>query len=119
MADILVVDDDELVLTAIGRLLEDLGHAVTMVSSGREALDLIAQQPPDLVILDVIMPDMDGLEVCRILRADPALANLLVLFLTAKAQQDDVTLGLEAGANAYLIKPFDVEELLKWVNALL
>lgn len=119
MADILLVDDDELVRIAMTTLLEVLGHTARVAAGGREALEMIAERLPDLVILDVVMPEMDGLEVCRQIRANQAWTNLPVLFITAKAQKNDVVLGYEAGANDYLTKPFEVEEFVERIDALL
>ena len=119
MADILLVDDDELVRNAMNTFLDALGYTVRLAAGGREALDMIAERPPDLVILDMVMPDMDGLEVCRWIRANQAWAKLPILFITAKAQENDMALGFEAGANDYLAKPFEVEEFEERVGALL
>jgi DNA-binding response OmpR family regulator len=80
---------------------------------------LIFRQQPDLVVLDIIMPEMDGIEVCRRVRGDPFTAKLPILFLTAKGRPADVVLGLESGGDDYLVKPFEVRELPARVNALL
>jgi len=92
---------------------------VSVASNGQAALDLIARQRPDLVILDIIMPGMDGLEVCRRIRADPFLAKLPILFLTAKGRPSDVAQGLNLGGDDFLIKPFAAVELPARVHALL
>ena len=119
MAHILAVDDDTRVLRSIARLLESAGHTVSTAASGQEALELVRQNPPDLVVLDIIMPEMDGLEVCRRIRADPFLARLPVLFLTAKSRPSDVAEGLDAGGDDFLSKPFEVVELPARIRALL
>lgn len=116
---ILAVDDDVQVLRSIRRVLEEAGYEVITASSGEEALALVAQQRPDLVLLDMIMPEMDGLEVCRRLRSDPFLGRLPIIFLTAKGRPGDVATGLDSGADDYLIKPFEVVELPARVRALL
>jgi DNA-binding response OmpR family regulator len=119
MAHILVVDDDTQVLSSVAQVLERAGHVVSMASNGQQALDLIAANRPELVVLDIIMPEMDGIEVCRRIRADPFLAALPVLFLTAKGRSSEVAQGLDIGGDDYLIKPFDVVELPARVRALL
>ncbi len=119
MAHILAVDDDEPVLRSVKRVLENAGFTVRTASSGQEALDLIARERPDLVVLDVIMPGMDGIEVCRRIRADPFVARLPILFLTAKSRPNDVAQGLDAGGDDFLTKPFEVVELPARVRALL
>src|SRR5512136_19478 len=102
MATILAVDDESQVLKSIGRVLEDAGHDVTLSGSGAEALELIKRQRPDLVVLDIVMPEMDGIEVCRRIRADPFLAKLPIIFLTAKGRPNDVAQGLDTGGDDYL-----------------
>jgi DNA-binding response OmpR family regulator len=119
MAHILAVDDDEPVLRSVRRVLENAGFTVSTASSGKEALNLIAHGQPDLVVLDMIMPGIDGLEVCRRIRADPYTAKLPILFLTAKSRPADVAQGLDAGGDDFLTKPFEVVELPARVRALL
>jgi DNA-binding response OmpR family regulator len=119
MAHILVVDDDPQVLRAVRRVLEKAGHRVSAVPSGQEALDAIARQQPDLIVLDVIMPEIDGIEVCRRVRSNPFTAKLPILFLTAKGRSNDIVQGLESGGDDYLVKPFEVRELPARVEALL
>jgi DNA-binding response OmpR family regulator len=119
MAHILAVDDDEPVLRSVKRVLENAGFTVSTASGGQEALNLIARGQPDLVVLDMIMPGIDGLEVCRRIRADPFTAKLPILFLTAKSRPTDVAQGLDAGGDDFLTKPFEVVELPARVRALL
>lgn len=119
MSNILVVDDDPQVLKSIRRVLEDAAFEVDATTSGTEALATMAQERPALVILDIIMPEMSGIEVCKRLRADPYLADLPVIFLTAKGRPVDVAEGLDIGADDYLVKPFEVVELPARVRALL
>lgn len=116
---VLIVDDEDIVLRSLRRVLESEGFAVVEASSGAEALAKIADEPPDLVVLDILMPGMDGIEICRRLRADPFTAKLPILFLTAKGRREDVARGLDAGGDDYLIKPLDVVELPARVRALL
>lgn len=119
MATILAVDDESQVLKSIGRVLEDAGHDVTLASSGEQALELIKRQRPDLIVLDIVMPEMDGIEVCRRIRADPFLAKLPIIFLTAKGRPNDIAQGLDTGGDDYLTKPFEVLELPARIRALL
>jgi DNA-binding response OmpR family regulator len=119
MAHILAVDDDAPVLHSVKRVLEKAGFTVSVASGGQEALDMIAKQRFDLVVLDIIMPEMDGIEVCRRIRADPFVAKLPILFLTAKGRPSDVAQGLDAGGDDFLTKPFEVIELPARVRALL
>lgn len=116
---ILVVDDDEIVARTIERSLRAGGFRVVVVHSGVEALRMARRQPPSLMVLDIIMPGMDGFEVCREVRADPILQDLPILFLTAKAKEEDRIGGLRAGADDYLIKPFNLDELYLRVRAIL
>ncbi len=114
---VLVADDDLAVRTSLERALRLEGYEVTLTADGRETLDQLVTSPPDAVVLDVRMPEMDGLEVCRRLRAiaDPT----PVLMLTAKDAVSDRVDGLDAGADDYLVKPFALPELLARLRALL
>lgn len=118
-ANILVVEDDEIVARTIERCLRGDEFRVTRAGTGVEGLQTARRNKPDLVILDVIMPGMDGYAVCREIRADPLLAEVPVLFLTAKTKDEDRITGLSAGADDYLSKPFNVAELILRVKAIL
>ncbi len=113
---ILVVDDDPMVATTIQRVLRPEGYDVDVALGGAAALDRAREQRPDLVVLDLMMPGIDGLEVCRQLRAD---GNLPILMLTARSGTADRVRGLDTGADDYLVKPFAYAELLARVRALL
>jgi two-component system, OmpR family, response regulator MprA len=115
-AKILVVDDDNKIATMIRRGLTFEGYEVTVANNGRECLLKILESPPDLVILDVMMPGIDGFEVCRRLRLD---GNIPILMVTARDAITDKVKGLETGADDYLVKPFAFEELVARVRALL
>src|SRR5687767_13180589 len=119
MAHILAVDDESSVLLAVRRVLEDDNYTVSEAHSGEEALQMLSQNHYDLIVLDVIMPEMNGIEVCRRIRANPALAKTPVLFLTAKGRPSEIVQGLDAGADDYLVKPFAVVELPARIRALL
>jgi DNA-binding response OmpR family regulator len=115
---ILVVDDDPEVAKSIEASLRDY-YKVFVVYSGVEAIKEARRHPPDLIVLDVLMPDMDGLETCRQLRIDPVLANIPILFLTALGRPEDRVAGFRAGADDYLTKPFNLEELQLRIKAVL
>ncbi len=119
MNEILVVDDDRDVARSIELALRRRGFRVSLAHSGVEALKLLRRCRPHLVILDVVMPGLDGLEVCRRLRADPNTAELPIIFLTARGQDQDRIAGLRAGADDYISKPFNLEELVLRVKAVL
>lgn len=114
---ILVIDDDRSITNVLKRGLGYEGYTVDVAANGKEGLDSVRQRPPDLVILDIMMPGIDGLEVCCRLRA--ADEKLPVLMLTAKDATSDQVLGLETGADDYIVKPFVFEVLLARVRALL
>jgi two-component system response regulator MprA len=114
---ILVVDDEPSVRDALDRALRGDGYRVQLAADGREALDVLAHSPPDAVVLDVLMPEPDGLEVCRRIRATGD--RTPVLMLTARDAVADRVRGLDAGADDYLVKPFALEELSARLRALL
>jgi two-component system response regulator MprA len=116
-ARILVVDDDRAIRESLGRLLALEGHLVTTADDGAAALGIARESPTDLVVLDLMMPSVDGLTVCRVLRAEQD--RTPILMLTARTETSDRVAGLDAGADDYLPKPFDPEELLARVRALL
>ncbi|MFC6023002.1 response regulator transcription factor [Plantactinospora solaniradicis] len=115
-ARILVAEDDPKQANLVRVYLEREGHSVLVVGDGRAALEQCRSRRPDLVILDVMMPVVDGLDVCRILRAE---STLPILLLTARTTEDDVLLGLDVGADDYLTKPYSPRELAARVRALL
>jgi DNA-binding response OmpR family regulator len=119
MAYVLVVDDDPDVLISVEAILVDANHDVVTASDGFQALNLISREVFDIVVLDVVMPELDGIEVCRRIRADPFTARLPVMFLTAKGRPGDATRGLDAGGDDYMTKPFEVTELPARIRALL
>ncbi len=119
MVQILAVDDDPEVLATVGRVLKNEAYDVTLASSAAQALGILERQIPDLLVLDIIMPEMDGITLCRQLRDDPRFIPLPILFLTAKGSTDDIVNGLDAGADDYVIKPFELAELRARIAALL
>jgi DNA-binding response OmpR family regulator len=119
VARVLVAEDDPDLRAMIEFKLTAVGHQVVAVADGDAALTTARADPPDLVVLDVMMPGMTGIEVCEALRDDPATAATLVIMLTARAQSADVSRGLAAGADEYLVKPFSPRNLVAHVEKLL
>lgn len=117
MAVILVVDDEEPIQELLKFNLEKEGYTVLLAYDGPTALEIIEEKYPDLVILDVMLPGMDGLEVCNQLRQNSKVQEIPVIMLTAKAEEIDKVLGLELGADDYLTKPFSPRELLARIRA--
>lgn len=117
--NLLVIEDDEIVGKTIERSLRGHEFHVTVTNSGVEGLKVARRQLTDLVILDIIMPGMDGYAVCREMRSDSLLQNIPILFLTAKAKDEDKIAGFLAGADDYLCKPFNVDELILRIRAIL
>lgn len=116
---LLVIEDDDIVARTIERSLRGQEFKVVLASSGIEGLKMARSHIPDLVILDVIMPGMDGYTVCREMRGDIKLSNVPILFLTAKIKDEDKITGFKAGADDYLSKPFNIDELILRVRAIL
>jgi two-component system, OmpR family, alkaline phosphatase synthesis response regulator PhoP len=116
---ILVVDDEEDLLELVNYNLSKEGYRVHCVESGEKALAEARTSLPDLIVLDLLLPAVDGLEVCRLLKADPRTQQIPVIMLTAKSAEADVVTGLELGADDYLTKPFSPRVLLARIKALL
>ncbi|WP_248581001.1 response regulator [Nocardioides sp. InS609-2] len=119
MARIVVADDDVDIRELVEFKLSTLGHDIVAVADGAAAIEACQAQRPDLAVLDVMMPGMSGLEAVRVIRNDPALADLPVILLTARAQETDVETGFESGADDYITKPFSPRELATRVQNLL
>ncbi len=113
---ILAVDDEKHIVRLVQVNLERAGYAVVTANDGKEALQKVAEENPDLVVLDVMMPYMDGFEVLQNLRRNPATREIPVIMLTAKAQDADVFKGWQSGVDCYLTKPFNPMELLSFVK---
>lgn len=113
---ILVVDDIKKNIQVLGSVLGKEGYAVSYATDGAKALEMTTADEFDLILLDVMMPGIDGFEVCRILKNDPSTIDIPILFLTAKSEQDDIVRGLQQGAVDYLTKPFNTAELLARVK---
>lgn len=121
-ASILIADDEAHIRLLIEQALEDLeerGVEILQAEHGIQALEMVTDKKPRLVFLDIMMPRMDGYEVCRAVRNDPGLQDVYIVLLTAKGQTSDKLLGRESGADRYLTKPFDPDELLEIAEAAL
>src|SRR3954453_16686400 len=116
---ILIVEDDPDIADLVRRYLDKAGFITERAASGREALQAIGARPPELVVLDLMLPQLDGLEVCRLRRASEATAAIPIIMLTARADESERIVGLELGADDYVAKPFSPSELVARVRALL
>jgi len=119
MERVLIVDDDPDIVRLVRYNLSHSGYDVQSAGSGREALELVQKQPPDLVVLDVMLPDVDGLEVCRTLRQQASSRRIPILMLTARGEEIDRVVGFELGADDYVSKPFSPRELVLRVKSIL
>jgi two-component system phosphate regulon response regulator PhoB len=119
MAHVLIVEDERDLQKILEYNLKQAGHLVSTASDGRNGLDLAKTQKPDLLLLDIMLPDISGTEVCRALRRDSRTRDLAIILLTAKDAEIDRVVGLELGADDYVTKPFSMRELLLRVEAIL
>ncbi|WP_306208520.1 response regulator transcription factor [Actinoplanes sp. RD1] len=119
MTVVLVADDDADIRDLVAFKLEQAGLEVVPVEDGQAALEQARARRPTLAVLDVSMPGLSGIDVCRMLRADPATAGILIIMLTARVQEQDVEGGFSAGADDYVTKPFSPRELVSRIQALL
>jgi len=115
----LIVEDEENILLSLEFLLTQEGYAVTTAGDGAAALQAVNKQTPDLVLLDVMLPLIDGFEVCRQMRANPALRNTRIIMVTARGRETEIKRGMALGADAYLTKPFSTRELMDIIRILL
>jgi two-component system phosphate regulon response regulator PhoB len=116
---IVVIEDEDAIRDVVAYNLERAGYEVRAAADGRAGLELVRAASPELVVLDLMLPEIDGLEVCRTLRREPATELLPVIMLTAKGDESDIVAGLDAGADDYVVKPFSPRELVARVNAML
>src|SRR6266852_3376531 len=112
MKKIVLIEDDADLFALVKYNLEKDGFGFAGSQTGRGAIELCRREKPDLVILDIMLPDSDGLEICRAIRSHPELSHIPVIFLTARAAETDRIVGLEIGANDYIVKPFFIRELI-------
>ena len=116
--EILIVDDEPNVVIPIQFLMEQQGYKVMIAERGEDALDLIYHYKPDLVLLDIMLPGIDGYEVCEIVRLNPNYRNVKIIFLTAKGREVEIAKGLALGADPYITKPYSNAELVAKVKEL-
>lgn len=116
---ILVVDDEDHIVELIKFNLESSGYEVILAFNGEDAIEKVLEEKPDLIILDLMLPKIDGVEVCKIVKQNEATSNISIIMLTAKSDESDKIVGLETGADDYMTKPFSVKELMARVNAVL
>ncbi len=118
-AKVLIVEDEQDIAELIRYNVERAGYKARVVADGRQALQLIRREPPDILLLDLMLPGMDGLELCRSVRSDAAIRALPIIMVTAKGEEADRVVGLEMGADDYLVKPFSPRELVARLRAVL
>ncbi|MBY0269496.1 MAG: response regulator [Burkholderiales bacterium] len=116
---VLIVEDEESILLSLEFLLGKEGYAVTTARDGAAALREVQARPPDLVLLDVMLPLIDGFELCRLIRENPALRGTRIMLVTARGRETEIARGLALGADAYLTKPFSTRDLMDKVRGLL
>jgi DNA-binding response OmpR family regulator len=117
--EILIVDDEPSIVVPIQFLMEQQGYTVMVAENGEGALDIIYKYKPDLILLDIMLPRIDGYEVCEIVRLDPRYRDIKIIFITAKGREVEIAKGLALGADAYITKPFSNTELVSKVKELL
>jgi DNA-binding response OmpR family regulator len=117
--EILIVEDEPGVMAAIRFLMKQQGYNVRVAEKGEDALDLLSTNKPHLVLLDIMLPGMNGWEVCEAIRSNPEYRNVKIVFLTARRNEAEIAKGLDLGANAYITKPFKNDQLIARVKALL
>ena len=116
---ILVVEDDQDIAGLVAHHLERAGYITEILNAGTDVVPRVSREPPDLVVLDLMLPELSGLEVCRTIRATPSIADVPIIMLTAKSEETDRLIGLELGADDYVTKPFSPKELVARVGAVL
>ena len=116
MAKILIIDDNLATISMLETLLKISGYEIVTAFDGPSGIEKALSEMPALILLDIMMPQMDGIEVCTRLRQTPQTAAVPIVFLSAKADEKDIKRGLEAGANEYLLKPFNLEKLMQTVR---
>ena len=116
---VLLVEDEDNIALALSHLIGRAGYSLRRVATGNAAIDALAEERPDLVVLDVMLPERSGYEVCQIIRRDPALAGVKVLMITASGGDVERRKGLAVGADAFMTKPFATADLTAQINALL
>ncbi|MCX8480757.1 MAG: response regulator [Sediminibacterium sp.] len=118
-AKILVVDDDPYILLSLEFLMKKAGYDVLIARNGNETIEILKNNIPDIVLLDIMMPDIDGYEICKMIKSTPNLKNAKVVFLSAKTKQSDIQKGYNVGADLFITKPFSTRNLKQEVEKLL
>ena len=118
-AKVLIADDEQNILISLEFLMKREGYQVSVAHDGQEAVDAVAKDKPNLMLLDAMMPKKTGFEVCQEIRSNPDNADIIILMLTAKGLDTDMAKGIALGANAYMVKPFSTKELAQKVRELL
>lgn len=116
---VLIVDDETNIVISLEFLMQQAGYELRLAKDGQEALEQVATFEPDLILLDVMMPQINGFDVCRRIRENPAWQNIKIIMLTAKGREVEMAKGLALGADAYITKPFSTKELLAQVRRIL
>lgn len=116
---ILVVDDDPYILMSLEFLMKKNGYDVMVARNGNEALDLITKSTPNLVLLDIMMPDVDGYAICKQIKTNHKLKDIIVVFMSAKSKEVDIQKGYDLGATLYITKPFSTRDLIKQIKELM
>jgi DNA-binding response OmpR family regulator len=116
---VLVVDDDPYILMSLEFLMKKNGYDVMVARNGTEALEIVGKQLPDMVLLDIMMPDVDGYEICKHIKKTPKLKHTQIVFMSAKTKEADIQKGYDLGAALYITKPFSTRELVKQIKELL
>lgn len=119
MKKILVVDDDPYILMSLEFLMKKEGYDVKVARNGKEALEIVDKEVPVLVLLDIMMPDVDGYAICKHIKTSKKLRDIIVVFLSAKSRESDIQKGYDLGASLYITKPFSTRDLMKKVKELL
>lgn len=118
MKKILIVDDEPNILMSLDFLMRKQGYEVFVARDGSEALEIITKEMPQVIVLDIMMPEVDGYEVCQSVKGSPETSDIKIIFLTAKSKKEDIEKGYEVGADLYLTKPFSTRNLVKKVKEL-
>jgi DNA-binding response OmpR family regulator len=116
---ILIVDDEKDLVETLTFRLKSYGYEVISAHDGKDGLDMARSESPDLILLDLMLPKLDGYKVCRMLKFDEKFKKIPIIMLTARSQEDDKKIGLETGANAYITKPFNPKSLLAKIEELI
>ena len=116
MSKIMIVEDDTVTVKLLKFMLEKKGYNVVSCENGKKAVDIVEEEMPHLILMDVMMPEMDGIEATRLIKASQKTADIPVIILSALGQEMEVMNGLQAGADAYVVKPFDSQALLRLIE---